>query len=163
MKKLIGKFTVCLLAITLFAGCTGKQGPQGPAGTNGANGTANISSWTFTTGSFGGSSGNWYYVQGVSAITDMNTNLVEMYAYSNTYTEWLALPLANLYANGDLLTFGEYTGGVDLHYYGTSNPGAITFKVVVIPPAVMKKHPNTNWKDYSQVKALVDVQNTFKN
>ncbi|HXP52409.1 MAG TPA: hypothetical protein VN922_20820, partial [Bacteroidia bacterium] len=66
-----------------------------------------------------------------------------------------------LLVSGDQMEFAYQTGSASLIYLNSSAPAStINLKVVVIPPAAMIAHPNTNWNDYNQVKAIIDAQNT---
>ncbi|HXC03140.1 MAG TPA: hypothetical protein VNZ86_00235 [Bacteroidia bacterium] len=154
MKTLRLTFGVMLLA--LLASC-GKEGPAGPAGTpgmNGTNGAANINNGTITVnpGQWNASSTNyWNYGVADPAIVDMNVDAVLVYALANG--NYFALPSAGLLAAGDNMNFGYQNGMVSLIYYGSSSPSiAIQFKVVVIPPAVIKNNPGLNLKDYYAVQ-----------
>jgi hypothetical protein len=37
----------------------------------------------------------------------------------------------------------------------TNNYDSLAVKVVLIPPAMRKAHPNTNWKDYNEIKKII--------
>ncbi|NNM95563.1 MAG: hypothetical protein HKL88_08925 [Bacteroidia bacterium] len=150
------------IAVTLFA-CKGDTGPAGPAGTNGV---ANISSniYTVSPGSWSNPSAGLYnYVASDASITNANTDGIEVFMSGNN-TNWFGLPLTNVFANPDELFFMYINGQITFEYDGSSAPATTQyFKVVVIPPAVMKQHPRTNWKNWSEVSAIIQAQKMMNN
>jgi hypothetical protein len=159
MKTLKLSFGVLLLA--LLASCS-KEGPAGPAGTpglNGTNGAANINNGTITVASsqWNSSSTNyWNYGVGDPAVVDMNVDVVLVYVLANG--NYFALPCASLLTGGDNMSFGYQNNLVSLIYNNPTAPAAsLQFKVVVIPPAVMKSHPGLNVKDYYAVQKAMST------
>ncbi len=169
--KAIKYLSIFAIAV-IFASCakdgaTGATGPQGPQGNNGV---ANINTQIFSVGtggwSYASSAAVWYVTFTESDITNNNTDIVEAY-WSNSSSSsagWLALPQANLWVVGDNFTYGFNDNSITISYYGnTPNaPSAyepnLYFKVTVIPPAIQKKYPGTNWKDAAQVSLIPEVQ-----
>jgi hypothetical protein len=167
--KTILKTMVILCVAIMLNGCAGKDGAPGatgPQGTNGVNGVANISTTNFTV-----YAGTWTtlkanygydYVQSVSAITDYNNDAVEVFFQTTAGADWIPLPVSNWFINGDELTYEFNNGAVVIYYYSsvstTAPSSTIYFNVKVIPPAIMKQHPNTNWKDYKEVQSIINSQ-----
>ena len=165
MKKFRLLFYIASVAVFLGS-CTGKDGAPGatgPAGTNGTNGTANITTTTYTiTTSQWVSHSNWYSAAlSVPALTDSNTDVVMVYVSktSGLYSgEWYGLPLPNFLVTGDGVNYTYGNKQMSFGYNYSSAPSqTLNFKVCVIPPAVIKSHPNTNWKNYNEVSALMNL------
>jgi len=157
------KTTKLLMAIGIiaaFAGCA-KDGATGPTGTNGTNGVANISSnvYSITPGDWSNPQTGEYLVSITDAsIGDANTDGIEVFISTNG-TTWLGLPTNNLLVNGDQMEFAYQNGAIILDYLYSSAPtSTLDLKVVVIPPAEINLHPNTNWNDYSQVNAIMQAE-----
>jgi len=161
--------SIVLMAAFAFAvtlvGCTGKDGAPGatgPAGTSGANGTngvANINSQTFMNQGLSYVSANSDYelTMNDAAITQTVVDNGEVVVYtqpSSNPSGWTVLP-ATLGGTSINITFA--VGGVIVQSANATS-GNLNFRVVVIPPSIIKNYPNTNWKDYSQVKAIMDAQ-----
>jgi hypothetical protein len=174
MKTLHSLLVVAGTALMLAA-CTGPAGPAGPAGqdgangadgangTNGTNGVANITnSITDITGwSFNTSPAYYYAALTNGSITDPNNEQVEVYFGLSNNGPWQAMPGVNLFNSGDQLTFDWTTNAVQINYdYSslTNVPSDLYVNVLVIPPAVMKRHPGTNWKDASAIKSIPEVE-----
>ncbi|HTB05810.1 MAG TPA: hypothetical protein VK806_02570 [Bacteroidia bacterium] len=163
MKRKTILNTMMAIGIALMLnGCAGKDGAPGATGPAGANGVANITSnvYPITPGSWS-NPGTGEYAVNISdaSITDATNDGVEVFISTNG-TLWLGLPATNLLVNGDQMEFAYQTGQVSLIYLNSSAPSnTVSLKVVTIPPAIMKQHPNTNWKDYSQVQSIINSQN----
>lgn len=157
------KYLSVLAIAALFASCA-KQGPTGLTGPPGQDGVANINTYQYTV-----TTGGWTYVPSNTwiatfsepDITSADGDAVEAY-WSNASSGWLGLPTTNLDAQGDELNYGYNTGTVTFDYYGNSNAPTyyqntltIYFKVTVIPPSIQVKYPNVNWKNATQVAAMV--------
>ena len=148
---------MAILALTVSSCQKGDTGPAGSAGTNGTNGTngvANITSaiYPVTPGSWSNPSTDVYTVSYTnSAISDANHDGIEVFISTNG-SIWFGLPSTNLISSGDNVEFNYSNGQIEFLYIFTSAPtSTLDFKVVVIPPAIMKQHPNTNWSDYNNV------------
>lgn len=145
-------------------GTPGTNGTNGINGTNGTNGVANISSTMITIPPSSWNTIGAGAVYGIgfidTAIVNADADGIEVFykqtAFPPTYR---SLPSPNLIANGDQLIYFYGQKKIDFYYYFTSAPTIpVVFKVVVIPPAIRQQHPNTNWKDYSQINALINLQ-----
>lgn len=164
--------------VVILYSCTGKQGDPGaagPAGANGKNGVANIIVDTITE-----FPNNWNQVGNIwtsglitcNAITNsvFNNGMVEGFTDGSTLfyppITWASLP----YSYGKQYTdFLCYVGSFAFNYGNSDStapaqaPQAQNFKIVIIPPAAMKQHPKTNWKDWSQVNAIIETQKALSN
>ncbi len=164
------KFLTAVMAIgiaaTFFActkGDTGATGPQGPAATNGingANGVANIkdSIYTIYTYNWLTETNGFYVVLDNFHLTSSTTDGVEVF-FSEEDVTWQGLPESYAIVPGDNLQYQYDNLWIQLNYYYASKPTITIYcKVVVIPPSVMAQHPNTNWKNYSEVQAIIKSQ-----
>jgi hypothetical protein len=158
------KKTVLLLlaaSVFIFTGCvkTGAPGPQGVQGPQGPQGNANvIGSNPFTVSSWS-KTGNTYYADFSSA--DITPDIVDFGVVSifKSYgtAEWSPLPdisgrtstVFNFYDNG----FSIYVQNSDGSDPG--HPGSVTFRMVVISSALKQANPETNWKNYKEVSAVL--------
>jgi hypothetical protein len=157
---------IAIIAATFSAcskGDTGAAGPQGPAGTNGV---ANISSniYSITPGSWSNPKTGEYAVKFTdNAISNANTDGIEVFISTDGNT-WLGLPITNSLVNGDQMAYIYENGQITLVYLYSSAPAnTVDLKVVVIPPAQLNLHPNTNWNDYSQVNTIMQTEYMKKN
>jgi hypothetical protein len=152
----IVKLSFGILMLALFTSCA-KDGPVGPAGTNGTNGTngaANITTGLITvpSASWNSSSTNyWNFGVSDNAVVDMTSDVVLAYVLSNG--NYFALPCASLLVQGDNMSFAYQNNLVSLIYNNVNPPAnTLDFKIVVIPPAIMKAHPGLDLKNYKQVQ-----------
>jgi hypothetical protein len=144
MKTLKISLFVMLLGVVI-ASCS-KTGPAGPTGPAGANGVANITTTTFTV-----TPGQWNTITAgasyqtmlsVSALTNANTDNIEVSATGNMSAGWGILPVSNLIYNGDEMAIVYRNGQVEVDYFYSSAPTVtVYFKVSVIPPAMIHQHP----------------------
>ena len=159
----------------LLAGCTGPKGDTGPAG---ANGNANVidhtysvsmSNWTYV-----GSPYYYWYTQWTDADVSqsiLNTGSVETFVSYNSGTSWNMVPYTEVLSSTltGIWTVNAALNTMQINYSYSdatahSDPNteygvpAIWFKVVCIAGPVMKKHPNTNWHNYAEVKAIEDQE-----
>jgi len=152
---------VLLSATLLFTACK-KQEPTPPAGVVGLS--SNI--YTVTPAAWGLSGLNG---QEAAFITDtwLNDPIndgVEVFVSGYPDGKWMGMPASNLVQTGDYVEYLYSNQQIEIVYDGTPSPGInLYIKVVVIPPAIMKQHPNTNWKDYDQVEALIEAQKGSSN
>ncbi|MFI5148814.1 MAG: hypothetical protein ACHQRM_03710 [Bacteroidia bacterium] len=156
------RLTLGVMLLALLASC-GKQGPAGPAGTpgiNGTNGAANINNGSITVnaGTWNNSSANyWNYGVNDPAIVDMNVDVVMAYVYYGS--DYFALPSASLLAAGDNMNFAYHNGLVSLIYnYSTAPSVNLQFKIVVIPPAIIKNNPGLNLRNYHAVQKALSAR-----
>jgi hypothetical protein len=178
MKKTIFK-TGLFLVVTLLAMSCSKDGAIGPAGasgangingTNGINGNANVvGSAPFSTVStnWGSLSGGALWTATLSGQTTITQSVVDRGVVSvfrkytsGGVTEWSPLPDTNTninisfnYGLGYITFFTQSTNAVAI-----ANPGAITFRYVVITPSNKMANPNTDWNDYNQVKQALHLE-----
>jgi hypothetical protein len=148
------------IAAFLFVGCTGPAGPEGPQGNPGNDGVANISSQSYTVSTWNVvNTNNFSSSWTAPAITDQANDLVEVYFVNNSGV-YLPLPANSVVTGGDILSCGFNNNAINFYYYDPSGSpsGTWVFNVVVVPPAAQKKHPNTNWSNYTEVKAIMDLQ-----
>jgi hypothetical protein len=166
---------VAMLAIaTAFTSCTkdGATGPAGAAGadgkngTNGTNGVANISSHIYTVASAAWApDGTGLYTTIITdtAISNVTSDGVQVFCEIAS-GNFMALPAPNVLNWGDQVYWDTRSGLVEVLYAFTSAPsGTTNFKIVVIPPAAIKQHPNTNWRNYSEVQAILATQKSSSN
>ena len=166
-------------------GAIGPQGATGPAGTNGINGTngtngidgingTNGNANVVGSNSFSTTSTNWASALGgviwtanLTGASSITQNIVDkgivsvfrMYT-NNGATQWSPLPDTNINQN---LSFSYGVGTISFLMQSTNavaiaNPGVITVRYVVISPSNRIANPNTNWKDYEQVKKVLHLQ-----
>jgi hypothetical protein len=169
MKKLFLK-VVLIFTVGFFSLSCSEDGADGKDGINGVNGNANVlGSQEFTT-----SSSNWGSIlggtvwtanlTGATSITQdvVNRGIVSVFRkYTNNgVVQWAPLPDTNTninisyqYGVGTITFLAQSTNAVAF-----SNPGAITFRYVVVSPSNRMANPNTNWKDYNQVKAALNLR-----
>jgi hypothetical protein len=155
---------VCLLSLGLiFSACkkeTGPQGPQGEQGQQGKTGNSNVITQTYTLVSaswaLGCSGSCWYYTWNVLPYSDMTNGAVQVYAQSGT--EWVSMPFTvqdiefyYTYSSSSISFRVRSASGNT----SVSNPGDNVFKVVYIPPAMVKK--GVNLKNYSEVKKAYNL------
>jgi hypothetical protein len=166
-------------------GATGPQGDTGPAGSNGTNGTngtdgndgndgtdgnANVfgsNTFALTTSNWTAEAGGAFWtssIVGASAITQsiVDRGIVSVFRRytQNGQTVWSPLPDTNTNIN---LSYEYGVGTINLFVQSTnavaiSNPGAMTLRYVAISPSKRMANPNTNWKDYKQVKSTLHLQ-----
>lgn len=173
--KTLKTLSLVLSLIILFASCA-KKGDTGPSGTNGTNGTtgkngnANVKSSIFTVTNWSSNS-NYYYVN----ITDNNvtqaildSGAVVVYWTPNAGTNWAELTYYVYSTTGpgyylefnhflnQITVYWVYAGG-GLNATPTSLYPTIKFKVVCIAASAMKKHPDTNWHNYSEVQKVLNL------
>jgi hypothetical protein len=166
MKKTFFK-TAVVLVITLFTISCSKDGEKGA---DGIDGNANVVGLT----PFSTTYSNWTSLNGgalwtanltnassiTQSIVDKGTVSVFRKYTSNGITEWSPLPDTNTninisfnYGLGYITFYAQSTNGVAI-----ANPGAITFRYVIISASNKMANPNTNWKDYKQVKEVLNLQ-----
>jgi len=135
------KLTALIFVSVLFFSCSkdGQQGPAGPQGTAGTNGISNIHTSLITTvnsdWTYNSASGIWYTDYSNSYITSsvINNGTVQVYKASSSGTAWFAMPFTE---SGIADKYIIYTGALELQIQNnssSSNPGGVTFKIVVIP------------------------------
>ncbi|HTB07854.1 MAG TPA: collagen-like protein [Bacteroidia bacterium] len=172
MKKTSLFFTaIAIASVSFFASCSkdgaagatgpqGAQGTQGVAGATGPTGPSNIvdSNFTVTTWTNSGP----YYDVTISdpqiTATIISKGVVVIAWSANGGTSWDGLPWTSENPTGYELNYQTNLGTVAFYWSGGS-PASLgittsTFRIECIPASIIAKHPNTNWNDYSQVKAI---------
>jgi hypothetical protein len=165
MKKIKLLMVAAISAVCLNS-CS--KGDTGPAGPTGATGNANVAIGNFTVPST-----DWvvdgsdaYQIDCTVNITsgpDLTSGACMAYVSADD-VNWTALPYS--YESGGVQYSWNYTfNSTSLIMYiqnttpfSTTVPGAYAttyLKLVVIPPAVMKQHPNVDWKNYNTVQAIM--------
>lgn len=155
MKKLL----LLLLAFTFF-GC---KKVEGPAGKDGKDGVANISNVKFSVNTnqwiYDNQSKEYYFNINVPAITVnvINGGSVMCYLSDAVGEEWASMPFTY---NGVQALYSFKQSNVTVSWSLSNgatpgNPGFIKYKVIVIPPAMVK--PNINIYDYKQVKQAYNL------
>jgi hypothetical protein len=159
MKKKNLLMCIMLLAfISCKKGDTGEMGPAGPKGDTGAqgpSGNANVIGTNQVTISNWAWDGTAFYVANISAagITQdiVDKGMVQVFREYSA-GNWTPLPDIN---GQNSTTFIFRLGNITL-YNGNAdfsvpiNPGNINFRVVIISSLRISRHPEVNWKDYSQ-------------
>ena len=152
------------------AGPAGTNGTNGANGTNGINGNANVlgsSPFTTTSTNWSSISGGVMWTASMTGQTEITQNVVDKGIVSvfrkytsGGITEWSPLPDTNTninisfnYGVGYITFFTQSTNAVVI-----ANPGAITFRYVIITPSNKMANPKTNWKDYNQVKQALNLK-----
>jgi hypothetical protein len=152
-------FTIGLLFLSLMTltACF----KEGPKGADGADGNANvigtnevvISNWT-QTGSV------WSAGISVPSITQdiVNTGVVQVFVKYGS--QWWALPDIN---GNNMTYFGYEVGHISLLNSNTDNstpshPGSPTFRVVAISSSNIAANPGVDWKDFKQVKEVLELK-----
>ena len=156
-------------------GATGPAGPAGPtgaAGAAGAMGNANVKDSTFIV-----MPASWGSVSAYEFVSISDPQITAAIAsqgsvtvfWGTNGTSWDVLNWTSENPVGYVLDYNYTTGTIAFYFSGGGNPNSAFggtqtyFKVICTSSQVMKQHPNTNWKDYAQVKAIIDGQNNLKN
>lgn len=157
---------ICAMAL-VFTNC--KKTEKGEPGTSGKDGNANVQSITLTASasSWAWDNSNKWSTASWSGLSILNSNVVDNGAvmiYQNIGSStYLALPQAvNLnstiqnhvfftYSLNTLIIFNENS---DL---STPTPYSATYKLVCIPPAIIKSNPNINLNNYNEVKQKLNL------
>lgn len=164
MKKTFLK-TVVLLVITLFsiscsnegpAGPTGATGASGTNGTNGINGNANVvgmAPFSTTSSNWASSFGGVIWTANLTSASSITQSIVDKgivnvfrYYTSNGNAQWSPLPDTNTNIN---ITYSYGLGYITFYAQSTNavaipNPGAITFRYVVVSPTNKIANRKTN-------------------
>jgi hypothetical protein len=151
-----------------FSACTIENGPgpAGPAGPPGPAGNANVVSteqivlntWIYN------NQQNWYAANiNVPEITAdvLNTGLVMVYQQLNGGANPVWIPLPDTY--GNLTTnYDFYRGGLTVYRFNVDNtipiaPTGMVIRIVVIPDSYRRSNPETNWQNYQETKAALNL------
>jgi len=157
------KFSISSLLISIIlsiTSCSGDDGEQGPAGPAGRDGTANITSETFTTSNSDwdfDSQFNTYEARfSVPSITQDVTEKGTVQMFIEEQGDFVGLPFVfNIIQWNYGFEIGSATVLVSLADGSVpNNPGGVTFKVVVIPPANFIEVDHTNYQMVEEVYGL---------
>jgi hypothetical protein len=163
-KNAVTAVIVVVSVVTLNSCSKPEKGETGPQGSQGAPGNANVinhditvhpSDWTYSN-----TYHHWYYKyytneNNQSAVLGyvMSGNGKQAIPYYET-TSGQQYDLANnLYASVPYIEF-QYT---NFNANTTAPTSDKYFYLVTMPPAMMVAHPNTNWKNYNEVKATLNL------
>ncbi len=160
------KIYAMVIAITsLFSNCQ-----KAKDGAPGKDGSANVSSIVYTITSWSSNSSKYYTVLSVPSITADNINTASVQAYFSTIdNSWLAMPFTKVASTDYYMGYTSSVGVVQINwdynglgigddpntFYGVSS---CKFKVVVIPPAILKQYPTVNMNNYSEVKEAFQLK-----
>ncbi|MBX2907134.1 MAG: hypothetical protein KF744_13900 [Taibaiella sp.] len=167
MKKVA--FMLLAASVLIFSGCT-KTGPPGPQGVQGPQGNANVIGSDPFTVSLWSQDGNSYRADFNSS--DITADIVDRGIVSvfksygtSSNPEWSPLPDIN----GNVSTVFNFRDGAFTIWVAntdgtvTSFPGSLTFRMVVVAPALKQANPNTDWKNYNEVMRVLHNEATVQN
>ena len=159
--KQVGLMMLMGISTVMINGCAGKDGAPGAQG---PSGNANVTTFNQTA-----APGNWQ-ADGYSGwlctfnVTGFNPTLGANEVYFSTdNSNWFALPLT--VSSDETIAYGFNSSSLTINctMIGTTPLNHPTntwyFKIVNIPPAIKKLNQNTNWKNYSEVKTALNLQN----
>ena len=167
-------FTSCQKGDAGAAGPQGAQGPQGAAGVTGATGptgNANVivseitvppSNW------ISDGNGGWDTSLTATGFTNINKEAINIYASTDS-AYFSALPYAGTSIGAPVVNYALFNNSILIEYTPQTGVSSIPqpnskiyFDIVVVPMAVMKSHPNTNWKNATEVMQLPEVRAALK-
>jgi hypothetical protein len=162
--KTIKLLSIIAVVAVIFNSCT-KDGATGPAGANGTNGNANVSVATYTIApSSWGSDGNGGWYAALIPSIDPTQGAVSIF-YSPDDISWTGLPFVGYTVGAPDVNFAFSSTVIDIYYDAQTGVSSIAqpsntvyIKVTLIPPAIMIKHPETNWNNTIEVAQLPEVQ-----
>ena len=167
-------FASCQKGDTGPAGATGAQGSQGTSGAAGATGpTGNanviISEITVPKNNWvSDGNGGWDTSFTATGFTNINADAINIYASSDS-AYFQALPYSGTAVGAPVVNYALFNNSILIEYTPQTGvasipqpSGKMYFDIVVVPMAVMKAHPNTNWKNMSEVMQLAEVQAAMK-
>lgn len=153
--------------VALFS-CKGDTGAQGPTGATGNAAIVSVYTYKIPAGKWVTNSSYPWEIDCTLADSLINTTGEMDCYYSADSINYLQLPWIT---NGNAPEFEQSwvynnTGAVTVRWYNISNnpttaptpPKNAWFKVVSIPTAAIKKHPNTNWYNWNEVNAVLAEQ-----
>jgi len=167
MNRLV-KIT-CLILISgfiiSFFSCT-KKGEEGAPG---KDGSANVSARTFTVTTWSSNSSFWYKQLSVPEITADNINSAAIMVYWGTVSNnWIALPYTYVSSTNYFMGFLSAVNLIEVQWtyngLGIGNSpnselgNPVMIKVVVIPPALIKKNPDLDLSNYNEVRKTFKIQ-----
>ena len=156
-KMLAAMVVVCGL---IFSSC--KKGDTGPTGATGAAGNANVQTYTVSVASnqwVADSQDGWY--TSFTSTFDPTKGAVSIFL-SNNNSYWQALPFVASTTSQVNINYGFSSSTVQINYDppvgvpSVAQPAnTIYFKIVVIPPAMIK--PNVNTHNYAEIAAAYNL------
>lgn len=153
-----------LIGITtvMINGCA-KDGETGPTGKDGKDGNANVigtNSVTVTSSDWSFNSGYYKTVFTTSDITQAIVDKGFIMVYEKLGNDWQSMPYLIDNQSRDF-SFGVGSVTVWVHNIDLStptNPGAQTYRIVIIPASNLSAHPEVDFKNYKQVKTTFDIK-----
>lgn len=160
------------LIFSLSSCVKGDKGPKGDTGTPGTNGVANITSFTLnapsgswthigTAGQVGDGYTVSYSVPALTAQIISDGAVMCYYVSGNTIG---ALPWTySVYQNISSTLYFEASPGTvkiitsDSDFFTLAPTTNMLFKLVIIPPALIKKNPDVDLNDYNKVKTAFQI------
>lgn len=161
LKTVLAVVTAAMLMVSFTACKKGDTGPKGDTGAQGPAGNANVISGIVYANSTNWFLNNtyWYYDYVVTLSSDIVDKAAVICYLSDGAGGWGNLP----YTGNDIEIYDTYKAyTISFRVRSASgntsitNPGAATFKYVIIPPAMIK--PNVNHNNYADVKAAYDLK-----
>ena len=169
MKKAVTISSLLLLIITteIFSGCSGKDGAPGATG---PAGNANVKNYDLTIKpgdwKYNASYQEWYYDYPCSANSQsavlgyvMSGNGKQSLPYVFTLGNCRYTMATNLFTSSPYIEF-QFTNFTSATTAPTSDE---FFYLVIIPPAMKKAHPNTDWNNYAEVMKVISEVPTVNN
>jgi hypothetical protein len=167
--KIMKTKNLLLAAMMLFGiGITScKKAEKGDTGPAGKNGNANVTSvllnantWTWD------NTNKWSYAtfSSVSILTSATASSGAVILYEGSGTSWTAVPYSfNLSGGVTYHALFEYDVNTVTIYKALSddsnpNPSASQFKLICIPPASIKEHPNVDYTNYMEVRKTFNLK-----
>jgi hypothetical protein len=151
---------ILVVGLFTFNSCVkdGPVGPQGPQGNANVQSSAvTVTQWSWNT-TYSYSSANITVPALTPDIVDRGAVMVYIY---NGSTTWEALPFSSVISAGVtthyefVYTDNQVTIIISNSDLSIPNLQTSTFKIVCIAASIMTKHPNTNWKNYSEVQKVL--------
>lgn len=156
---------MALILYSCSKGDTGATGPAGANGINGTNGNANVtvSLYTVPTSSWGSDgNGGWYC--NLTPTFNPTQGAVNILGSADD-VDWTGLPAVGYTVGAPDINFALNSSTIQIFYDAQTGVPSIAqpsvtfyFKVILIPPSIMVKYPNTNWKNSLAVAQLPEVQ-----
>lgn len=167
MKKTFLRI-VLILTIGFFAVNCSEDGVDGKDGIDGNANVLGSQEFSTTSSNWSSIAGGTIWTANLTGATTITQDIVSrgivtvFRKYTNNgLVQWAPLPDTNTNVNisyqygvGTISFFAQSTNSVAF-----SNPGIITFRYVVISPSNRIANPKTNWRDYEQVKAALNLKN----
>jgi hypothetical protein len=168
MKKLVKFLSLIILSTALITGCkkktvTGPQGDTGAQGQQGAQGNANVTNTTFTISSWTASGVG--YASNYLSLPNLDSTAfvsgVVMSYFMQSSSSFYPLPFTDGYytiqPEYGFQWMRVYLYNND-HSVPSSPTGSAIIRVVIIPPAIKRQHPNINYQNYNEVKVAFNLK-----